>query len=158
MSREYCVPKRKVRAQVLLPSQAPTEVTLFLGDRAETHDGPERPSDLVNGSLAFIPALDHLGQIMLIRRDALMLVSLDARDEEDEACPQLAQAVDVTQVKVHVVLEDGTSIAGTAAYFMPDSQRRLQDFLNTSARFLTLRQDQVVHLINKRRIVRVLSD
>lgn len=156
MSREYMVPKREVRARILLPGQGPEDVKLFLGERAETHDGPEQPSDLFNGSLAFVPAMSHSGRVMLIHRDALLAVSVDALDEKGVLDLELVPD-DVTRASVQIVLEDGTSIVGTVSYLMPDSQRRLQDFLNGGARFLTVEQDRTVHLVNKGRIVKILS-
>jgi hypothetical protein len=151
MSQEYSVPKRQVSARVVLTGQPAAEVRFFLGERAETREGPERPSDLLNGSLAFLPAVDHLGQVVLLHHHNLMIVSVAARDELEQDEPgRNAQSAGEVTVAVQVVLEAGTTIRGIVSYSMPEFHRRLQDFLNTTQRFLCLRQGDIVHLINKR--------
>jgi hypothetical protein len=160
MSREYSVPKRKVRARVVLSGQPAAEVHFYLSDRAETREGPERPSDLLNGSLAFLPALDHLGQVVLLHHHNLMIVSVAARDElgEDDSMSDSQGPGEVTVAAVHLVLEEGTIVSGIVSYSMPEFQRRLQDFLNTTQRFLVVRQGDDVHLVNKRRITKISTD
>lgn len=131
----------------------------FLGDRAETHDGPEQISDLVNGQPGFLPAVDDLGRFLLVNRHAIVVVSIDAPDEQPpggvETAPDL---LDTTHVGVSILLENGASIKGTVSYLLPDSQRRLQDFLNRGPRFLEIRQGRTIHLVNKHRIAGIWSD
>ena len=43
------VPKRAVLVEVVLPGGDARGVSVFLGEGAETHEGPERLSDLLNG-------------------------------------------------------------------------------------------------------------
>ena len=153
----YCVPKRQVTAEVILPGQHPLTVKLFLNECAETHGGRERPSDVLNGPIAFIPATDHLGKLILLQRDSVLAVSVAAVEESqaDFTLPGEPAPNDVKSVQVEVVLEEGTTIRGIATYLMPEPQRRLQDFLNTADRFLALREDSIMHLVNKRRIAQV---
>ncbi|HET6372271.1 MAG TPA: hypothetical protein VFG76_03125 [Candidatus Polarisedimenticolia bacterium] len=154
LSREYSVPKRQVPARVALPGQAPAEVSLFLNECAATHEGRERPSDLLNGSLPFIPALNPAGEVVLLHRDNLMFVTVAAGDEsEDDRLQDGTEvSIDATVTMIRVVLEGGATVRGTVTYVMPKSQRRLQDYLNTDQQFLALREDDVVHLVNKRRV------
>ena len=56
---ELRVPKRRVRVEVVLPGGAARHVSLFLAEASADHEGPERPSDLLNGRDGFIPALDE---------------------------------------------------------------------------------------------------
>ncbi len=157
MSREYSVPKLQVHARIIVSGERPADVTLFLSERAEKHAGHERPSDLLNGSLAFIPARDEHGSVVLLGHDNLMVVSVASDDEPGDEELHLADRalLDVTAVQIQVVMQDGTTLRGEVRYLMPPSQRRLQDFLNTDQRFVSLRQDNVVHLVNKGRIVQI---
>ena len=50
------VPKRAVRVEVVLPGGEARQVSIYLSEGAATHPGPERLSDLLNGSAPFIPA------------------------------------------------------------------------------------------------------
>jgi hypothetical protein len=49
------VPKRAVPVEVILPGGSARRVSVFLGEGAAAHHGPERLSDLLNGSAPFIP-------------------------------------------------------------------------------------------------------
>ncbi len=157
MSREYCVPKRQVRARVILTGQPPADVKLFLNECAETHEGHERPIDLLNGSQAFIPAMSQDGEVVLLHRDNLMVVSLATGDESANDDMRLGEQDpgNMTVVMVELIMQDGTTVRGEVSYLMPESRRRLQDFLNTAERFLALREGAVMHLVNKRRISRI---
>jgi len=153
----YCVPKRQVSAQVILPGQHPLTVRLFLNECAEAHGGRERPSDVLNGPVTFIPATDNQGKFILLQRDSVLALSVAAVEEhlDDVPAPEELAPDDVKSHLVDVTMEDGTTIRGIVTYLMPEPQRRLQDFLNTSGLFMALREDGMVHLVNKRRIAQV---
>jgi len=153
----YRVPKRKVPVEVVLAGRSPMLVDLYLSDCAETHAGRERASDLLNGSDPFLPASDSAGSVVFLHRDGLISVSLDAEHEQmDENHParDMTEAPS-TSAEVEVVLEDGMTIAGEINQMMPEGHRRLQDVLNLESRFLILWSGDRVHLINKRRVIRV---
>jgi len=153
----YSVPKRQVTAEVILPGRHPLTVKLFLNEYAEGHDGREKPSDVLNGPMTFLPVTDHQGGVVFLRRDSVLAVSVAAVEEHQADVPRLEELdpVGVKSHQVEVMLEEGTTIRGVVTYLMPESQRRLQDFLNTTERFLALREDDTMHLVNKRRIVQV---
>jgi hypothetical protein len=159
VTEAYRVPKRKVPVEVVLAGRSPLLVDLYLSDCAETHAGPERPSDLLNGPEPFLPASDRAGSVLFLHRDGLIAVSVDAQHEQADASEPagVAAAGQSTAIGVEVVLEDGMTIAGEINQMMPEGQRRLQDVLNLASRFLILWSGGRVHLINKRRIVRVAT-
>lgn len=153
----YSVPKRQVTAEVIIPGQHALTVRLFLNECAEAHGGHERPSDVLNGPIAFLPATDHQGKVILLQTDSVLVVSVAAVEEHSDELPT-AEDLAPQGVKSHLVdvlLEEGTTIRGIVSYLMPESHRRLQDFLNTNDRFLSIREDGIVHLVNKRRIAQV---
>ena len=95
--------------------------------------------------------------MVFLHRDGLISVSLDA---EHEQAGEAGRAKEIgcdqsTSAEVEIVLEDGMTITGDINQMMPDGHRRLQDVLNLDTRFLVLWSGDRVHLINKRRIVRV---
>ena len=157
MTDAYRVPKRRVPVEVVLAGRSPMLVDLYLSACAETHAGLERASDLLNGPEPFLPASDPAGSVVFLHRDGLISVSLDAEHEQaDEPEPAEEPAADQsTAVEVEVVLEDGMTISGEINQMMPEGHRRLQDVLNLDTRFLILRSGDRIHLINKRRIIRV---
>jgi hypothetical protein len=132
----------------------------FLGERAETHGGPETLTDLLNGPLVFVPSVDESDQVVLLNPESILVVSVlmpPEQEGDDSAGSGLAQRGEV-ETTAHVVIEGELALRGIVSYTMPVSKRRLQDFLNTSERFLALTDGGVVHLINKRRITKVLPD
>ncbi len=148
----YSVPKRKVCIELWSPESGPEPVRLFLADQAETHGGPERPSDVLNGAEGFQAFEMADGRIALIPSSSIWLARVSSREEPDVEAEREA---DETSLRVRVDLEDGSSIQAEARYSLPEGRARLQDFLNGDARFLPLRDDAGVVLVNKRRIARV---
>ena len=101
--------------------------------------------------------MSQKGEVVLLHRDSLMVVSLASVDESADHDVQLEDqsSTDTTVVSVELALQDGSTIRGDVSYLMPVSKRRLQDFLNTAERFVALRDGDLVHLVNKERIARV---
>lgn len=154
MSDSYRVPKRPVCVQVRTAQQAEESVTLFLGERAESHAGPERPIDLLNGPHEFMPMARESGQVRLVSRGQIVLVSVPAKLD----CPGPGASWNDphdTVAKVAVVLDDGTQLEGKLRYQLPDASRRLQDYLNQEAPFLALHRCEGVVLVNKRYVAHV---
>jgi hypothetical protein len=159
LTEQYRVPKREVIAEVVLFGQPPASMTIFLGERAETHSGYERPSDLLNGAGAFIPAAEKKGGLVLLRRDAVTILSVPDSDELGGGDPRAEElaADQATMLQVEIVLEDGSKVGGSLVYLMPEGERRLQDFLNLPDGFLVLRDRGKVRLVNKNRIARITT-
>ena len=157
MAATWTVPKREVPADVLLPGSPLVRLRLFLGENAETHSGFERPSDLLNGQESFLPAVDSRGELVMLNRDCLMVVTVAADHEFGSDSPTLTELApeETTRALVDVMMEDGSTLRGLLTYLLPAAQRRLQDFLNLREQFLTIQDDKVVRLVNKRRITRV---
>lgn len=153
MSEPYQVPKRQVRARLKLVGQASEDVDLYLAERAQRHAGYECPSDLLNGGDHFIPTTDPQGRLHVLRRDAVMILSVAAELEEDGGVEANGAGDQLTTLMVELALEDGTRLTGELAYWRPGGQRRLQDFLNSAEHFIPLRADGMIHLVNRDRIV-----
>ncbi len=153
----FHVPKRRVPAEVFLPGQPPIAVDLFLSEFAQTHDGAERPSDLLSGSEDFFPAAGPDGKVVFFQRNAVMFLSVPARHEirDGSADSAMLSSEEAAHHEVRVFLEDGTDLQGTVSYVMPEGQRRLQDYLNRGPRFLIVRDGETVRLVNRARIVRI---
>lgn len=158
MSDEYRVPKREVAAEVTIAGQKPVTLKLYLAGQAASHAGYERPSDLLNGSDPFFPVMEKKGRLALLQRDAVVIMSVPAGDERGGNEPGADEAIvgTLSSERVEVRLDDGPSVKGLVEYVMPEGSRRLVDFLNLGERFLAVRQDGTIHLINKSRITRIV--
>ena len=154
---EYRIPKLEISAEVSLLAHPQKEVKLFLHEHAETHAGAERPSDLLNGPGEFFPAVEPSGKLVLLHRDAVTVISVSAESEfpPDESGEGIEDPEQAAKVPVEVIIQGGTVIRGTVRFVLPEGRNRLIDFLNMPDRFLTVRENGLARLINKRRIVRV---
>lgn len=148
----YRVPTFQVPAEVLLVGQEQMRISLHLSKHSERRTGRERPSDLLNGNKTFLPARAEGREVGLIRREAVMVLTVDAREEgkdvESEAAPDSAR-----RQRIWVYLEDGREVEGLVTYVRPAGQQRLQDFLNSAEQFFSVREGGAVHLVNKHRIL-----
>lgn len=147
---EYRIPKRQVHAEVKLPGQAPRKIQLHLASHAEQHYGQERPSDLLNGSESFLPAVDQEGGIGFIPREAVMILTVPAEHELE--LESVASEAAARTERVRILMEDGTRIQGDVTYVLPAGQERLLDFLNATDWFFRVHDAPRVHLVNKHRV------
>jgi hypothetical protein len=158
MNHAYQVPKRSVLADITLAGHTPVTLQVFLSSQSATHSGAERPSDLLNGPEAFLPASDSKNRVVFLHRDSIVSLTVDADAEfggeaagAEDLAPEYA-----TQVRVEILLNNGHALTGELRYVMPEASRRLQDVLNQPLRFLTLRDGEHAQLVNKAHIVRVV--
>lgn len=157
MTQEYRVAKKEVTAEVTVAGEKPAILKLFLAERTRAHAGDERPSDLLNGPDLFLPAVDRKGRLRLLRRDAVVVITVPADHEPGSEAPESAGAPlpSSRHADVEVILESGDAIRGMVEYDMPESRSRLLDFLNREDQCLAVRHKGQVHLVNKRHIARV---
>ena len=157
MTDRYQVRKHTISVKIRSSGPAEEKIQLFLGETAESHAGPERPADVFNSAREFVVARSECGGICFLRRDSVSTVAMASEDEFGEglASSDLLAGDLQEEQQITIVLEDGTSLEGWVRYELPESNRRLQDFLNAEAPFLTLYQAGQVLLVNKRRVARV---
>jgi hypothetical protein len=148
-----------VPAQIQTAGRQLRNVTLFLGDRAANHAGHERPSEMLNSGIRFLPALER-DAIEFMCVDTLLVVTMDADLEfGNEEARALEHAYGTEgHRRVVVDLDDGTAVRGDLTYMLPQGQRRIQDHLNNDEPFFTVRDGNRVRLINKRHVVLVVPE
>jgi len=153
LQQQYAVPKHKFEADIEFHGDSTLHLTLFLGESAAGHLGPERPVDLLNAETPFMPALDSKGNLILVNSESIKTVSIrdaDAGDDREELA--LEEAV---SMRVEVLLRDGARVTGTVRYLLPEAQSRLQDYLNRNGRFIPVRRRATTVFINRRFVTRV---
>src|SRR6185295_14717392 len=85
VTQEYRVAKRELTAEVTVAGEKPAILKLFLAERTRAHAGDERPSDLINGPDLFLPAVDRKGRLRLLRRDAVVVITVPGEHEPGAA-------------------------------------------------------------------------
>lgn len=148
----YVVPKRAVPVEVVDGDGTERKLLVFVAPSASGHDGPERVSDLLQGGLDFIPAVEQGSQAPVwLGRASLFLLRLDDALErggaEEHTLP--------TEHELDVILSNGSVERGLVSYVLPAGRARLTDYLNDGLPFLRLLQAGAVVLVNKRHVVRV---
>ncbi len=145
------IPKRAVPVEVVLPGGEARQVSIFLAEGAASHPGPERLSDLLNGSAPFIPAREAGSGVMTFLHRASIAVARVAADEE----PADDSFTIPTEHEVEITLTDGARLSGLVAYVAPESRERLVDFLNRPEPFLRLMERDGVALVGRAHVARV---
>ena len=160
MENQYRIPKQRVAVDVTFAGAPAVRLNLYLSERAQTHVGYERPSDLLNGTSRFVPATQTDGAVVILNRTAIRTVELDGLFEFDGegqngSGPDAAVPYSVTTADIEVTLSDHTKVRGSVSFTLPGSQRRVQDFLNQEDQFLVMRRGEHAVLINKAQILAV---
>jgi hypothetical protein len=151
-STQLKVPKHRAAVEVAVPGRV-LQVELFLSDYAREHLGPERVSDILNGENDFLPAVAEDERVVLLGRETFLWVRIplnEHTEEEDEAGQR-------TDIGVRVLLEDGSGLTGNIRFVPPPGRGRLQDYLNSSGRFLSVVSGDKVFYVNRLRIANVVA-
>jgi len=148
---ELRVPKRRVPVEVVLPGGTARRVFVFLSEAAPTHEGPERLSDLLNGSDAFIPAVEASGGVTFLHRTSIAVARVSPDVEPDGG----GGFTIPTEHEVEITLADGTQLAGLVSYVLPPESARLGDFLNRCEPFFRLLERDGVALVGRAHVARV---
>jgi hypothetical protein len=156
MTEGFVVPKHPIPINLKLAWLPPKELELYLAEHAARHTGAEHPSDVLNGNDLFIPARDADGRHLLFQRTEVMVISVAAKHEERQVDEGESEE-GATTIELELTLEDGTRVEGVISYWRPPGQRRLQDYLNTSEQFVRIREGDIVHVVNRDKIVSVVA-
>lgn len=141
----------KIRRAVTLSLATGSELSgeIFLQPSARYRAGPQHPAELFNEPEPFVPVA--VGpDLLLIAKDHVRTVQFadDSADTDLEGVEE--------EASVDVVFSDGKTASGQLRLETRAERPRLLDFLNDDhQRFLTLRSEQGIILINRRRIAQV---
>jgi hypothetical protein len=153
------IPKRQVRVEVALAGMSPIQIHLFQAEHPLQHSGFERPSDLLNSGLSFMPAVGLDGLPRILHRDAVLRMSVIRSAElgSDDPPDEAPETPEIVRIDLTVGFDTGVSISGRLIFAQPENRRRLVDYLNDCPQFFCLRDDDRVHIVNKSRIACVAT-
>jgi hypothetical protein len=148
-SVELKVPVETLQASLLCADGERLTGRLFLPPGASAPSGPMRPEERLNDADEFFPFQpDGQADVILINKEAVSVVTLSLPERDVE------QALPHRRV---VVACDGREYQGSIVLDTPDTQLRVLDHLNAPGRFVAVREGKLEHLVNKRRIGRVVE-
>lgn len=128
------VDSRVVRGTVFVPASA--SVDSWIGEAAMFF--PFRP--------------DGATEAELVAKPSVVRLSFTAPAGRDENAPAAVE-------RCPVVIEcPGGRFEGEVRLDMPSHQRRVLDYANQSGAFLSLHDGETVHLIQKRRVIRIIQN
>jgi hypothetical protein len=126
---------------------------IFIPVASAKHDGPTRPEEWLNDDSQFFPFLpDEAAAPVLLNKRELLVLTVPASASEGE----IPEGADNPVRRVAVEAE-ARRLEGTLIIDMPQNHLRVLDYLNRPEQFLTLRDGEVHHLIQKERITRVIE-
>lgn len=150
---ELRVPTIALAAEILCADGRSFVGRIFVPASASRHPGPMRPEEWMNEPAPFFPFLpdDTKVPVILNKRELLVITvpaEADAGDIPDGAENPVR--------RVAVEAED-RRFEGLIIIDMPSNQCRVLDYLNRPEGFLTLRDGDRHHLLQKERITRVIE-
>ena len=149
--QEYQVPRREVRARVLLDDGRVLDCLMFTAVTARD-GGPQRVIDRLNDpGEEFVP-VSCRDDRFLVNKSGIVTVQITQGDEI--AAVRTGSGSDAA---VRISLTGGISLVGRFEISMPPERSRVIDFLNVAPRFLALFGENRVTLVQRSYIVAVRS-
>jgi hypothetical protein len=148
--QNYRVPKEKASVLVEMPPHRPEYRFVFLAPIAHGHAGMETPSDIFNVPQAFIPLFREGGEVVLVRRRAIIW-ALVSNPRRAEWCYFEARA-GVADAPIHIEFDTGAHLDGRIALAGPMGSRRVLDIINRQEGFLHVERNEELFLVNLERV------
>lgn len=146
----FQLPHAAVAARLTLSQGRPQAGTVFLAARVPQHDGPETPLEMLNRPDPFLPfrPTDD-GAVLLVARAQIVTLTVDHGPITD---PDRLSAA--KELRLELVLSNGTTIAGHARVELPEQHSRTLDYLNSSAApFFALSNHESTHYVNRAHVL-----
>jgi hypothetical protein len=145
------VPTIAIPAEVLTVDGRLISGRIFVPAAAHLHGGAMRAEEWMNEGGAFFPFLpDEASAPALLNRDEVLVLTVPAHADAGD----VVEGVTLVERRVSVDCR-GRRLSGVLSIDMPEEHRRVLDYLNRPGRFLTLRDGDRHHLVQKNRITRV---
>jgi hypothetical protein len=145
----FQLPLALVAARLTLSQGRPQVGTIFLAARVPQHDGPETPLEMLNRPDPFLPfrPTDD-GEMLLVGKGQIVTLSVEHGPITD---PDRLSAA--KELRLELVLSNGTTIAGHARAELPEEHSRTLDYLNASAAFFALSNHDTTHYVNRTHVL-----
>jgi hypothetical protein len=154
---ELRVEKRRAEAELTLSTGTRVKGAFFLAGFTARHAGPERVSDLLNGTSQFFPFELASGadvRTVLFNRAHVATIALPPNAIEAQLEPGYEFAL---KSRVSVLLSTGTRVSGTVSIFRPTGHDRLSDYAQFGEPFQYLETPDRTLIINSAHIVELLE-
>jgi hypothetical protein len=145
------VPTIALPAEVVTVDGRTARGRIFIPAASHNHDGAMRAEEWMNEQADFFPFLpDAASEPELLNRHEVLVLTVPAHADAGDLVPGMRLPERSVSIDCR-----GRRLSGTLVIDMPEEHSRVLDYLNRPGRFLTLRDGQRHHLIQKDRITRV---
>jgi hypothetical protein len=148
---ELTIPTVTLEASILLSSGDEVRGVIFLPAAASHHHGPERAEEWLNEPEPFF-GFQPQGEAraLILNKRQVLVVTVPASADEGDVPAEV-------EIPLHpvVVQLPGRRVSGSVLVDMPPERMRVRDVLNRPEDFVTIRDGEQHHIVQKRRIVHV---
>jgi len=144
---EFALPRTAVVVRLQLTHGAPRTGEIFLFERVPQHSGPETPLEMLNRPEGFFPfRADGKSAVLLVTKAHTVLLSVPHAASISD--PDRLSAA--RTIRLDVMLANGSTLAGVAAFEAPEYHARLLDYLNASHEpFFVISAHDAAHYVNR---------
>jgi hypothetical protein len=151
---ELRVPTHATVAEIRCPDGRHFLGRIFIPGSSSHHSGAMRVDEWINEAGVFFPFLpDDSKSTVLLNRDQVAVLAVAPGEE---SAGHVEPEVEIPRRRVAIELGD-RRIEGEVLIDMPQSQRRVLDYLNRHEPFLLLRTPDRWYLVRKAMIARVVE-
>ena len=152
MSSGFTVPTQSLEVVVTCADGRVFEGHVFMPATASRHTGPMRAEEWMNESTLFFPFMPNTGQPMLLNKREVLVLTVAAEADRDDLPEEAHRPAKVT------IECEAQRLSGFLLVDMPANKSRVVDVMNRPETFVTLRDGNRDHLIQKERITRVIQE
>jgi hypothetical protein len=154
----YKIPKEKKTVLLKVPPGVPEERILFLSPFADSHQGRETLSDLLQKKETFLPVLEKNNSLLLVRKESILWIEI--LEPEETEWYYLEMRNGAPKSKILIEFSTGDSMEGYIYALTPEGDRRVSDIVNLTIGFLHIETREGLYLINLSKVnsVRILEE
>jgi hypothetical protein len=147
----YALPRVAITAHLALTKGEPRAGEIFVFERVPHHTGPETPLEMLNRPEGFFPFKVHGTSAVLLVTKAHTIQVTVAHAAPISDPERLSAA---KMIHLEVVLADGATLTGIAAFEAPAHHSRVLDYLNaTQEPFFAVSTATDVHYVNRSHVL-----
>ena len=134
----------KKRATVFFPEGSEMSGSFFVSAVSAFREGGELITELLAKDRNYIPFESDSGELVLLRKENMMMVYMEEESSSDSFFPGYKQ------VSVVIPLLNGQQLSGKISFALPETHSRLSDFLNSREAFFRLEVGEKIYLVQNR--------
>ena len=155
--RDLVVLQREVQVHLHLQDGRDLNGTMFVS-AIGPDGGPGHLIDRLNEeSEEFVALRENDQRTHLIHETRILTVQIDHDEVEERVEKEIEEAPRSHHLLVKIHLSSGAEIIGQLSYVQPEDHERLQDYLNTTRRFIPLRVEDKLVYVNRQQVVSVIA-